>query len=172
MIAQLKERLIYIDGFNVMKNLPQLTGVKFRRGRKDFLAYVKKHRAELMMTGNIFIVFDGDERGGPKATSKSSNIRVIYSGYETADDWILRQLEKRAGNARITVVTDDQELSDRVQVHKARAVKAALFFNELLPASKRSQEEAEARKLTVQKKEEITEELMDLWCGDTEEEEW
>ncbi len=110
--------LLIIDGFNVLH-----AGILTGRDRANWwhvamqcrlVARVESYTAPT--SPDIWIIFDRRTNGHTEhedVTSSDSRIRIFYA--PSADDWIVTQVEGRAHEQAITVVTADRLLRERVR---------------------------------------------------------
>lgn len=106
--------LIFVDGYNVIKNVPGLAAserISLEAGRE---ALIQQMRARYRQTPHrVVIVFDGagdDESVYPIARMPRGQIVYTRSG-ETADSVIQRRAaEERAGGANVYICSDDSEV--------------------------------------------------------------
>jgi predicted RNA-binding protein with PIN domain len=127
----MSDRLIIIDGYNLIHRTPQLRpgeGRTLRESREklvNLLSWIMggEHVRHL-------VVFDGSDAGGPD--EKSDAIEVRYSRPpDKADDLIRRIVEEKVGRVdRVTVVTADLEVA-----RHARAMGADIALSDLFLAS-------------------------------------
>ena len=127
----MSDRLIILDGYNLILRAPQL-----RPGPDRTLRESRDKLVNLlawMMGGEhvrYVVVFDGAEGGG--RDEKSGNIEVTFSRPpKKADDVIRAMVEDQMGRVdRITVVTADLEVA-----RHARAMGADISLSDLFLAS-------------------------------------
>ena len=77
-----------------------------------------------------------DARGGkPLPPEELPGVAVVYAPANvSADDYIVRSLRNANHPARITVVTSDRELGERVKDAGARVMKASAFHHKMIDA--------------------------------------
>lgn len=78
------------------------------------------------------MVFDGEE-GPTPARFREKGIKVIFSGEESADDYIKRQVKRSKNPHKITVVTDDREIRDFVKLHGSKLLSTKEMKEILFP---------------------------------------
>ncbi len=105
-----------IDGYNLMKNDPELAmfirnGLEFAR---EGLIKRVEMAAGLKQARSITIVFDGNKNGQAVETrQRRGRIVIIFSKLgETADDIIKRLVAEHTTPAEVKVITRDWELKD------------------------------------------------------------
>lgn len=160
-----------LDGYNLVKQDAHLAVLKLEAGRNGLLKLIESRELQGSKTNTVTIVFDGQL--GASSERHESGIEVVFTSFETADDWIKRFVEEDKNPKRIVVVTDDREIR-----HYVRALGAALMgTREFLEGRGSRRREADAaRKLKrpqSDKKEissvvehKITTEFSKLWLKD------
>ena len=116
-----------VDGYNVIKQVTFLTGKKLRTGREGLIKFIERYRPHGSKRNDVTLVFDGKaEISSPKVDSE---VKVIFSRNESADDKIKRMVE-RAGNPRsIVVVSDDKQIIFYCRSLGARVLSVKEFLN-------------------------------------------
>jgi predicted RNA-binding protein with PIN domain len=142
-----------IDGYNALFALkPRLKGSA--RSREGFLLYLKTARPFGSLRNGVTVVFDGREGVVLNLERAYAPLRVVFSKRESADETIVRIVSKEKHPEQAIVVTDDRELSERVSMLGAKAVRVSDFFAPLFRKkqvsadSKPSPESAEGRTIT------------------------
>lgn len=104
-------RHFLIDGYNLLYALPIMPVGDWQAKRQTFLSLLKKQRPQ----GNnrATVVFDGQEGGFGK--DSRSDLEVVFTSGETADDWISRKVRETSNPRAMTVVTDDQGLRQMIR---------------------------------------------------------
>lgn len=115
---------ILVDGYNVIRRLPELRAVEraegLSAGREALCAHLRAYRRARGHA--ITVVFDG--AGGPGASSGGLTVRFSRAG-ETADAVIARLLE--AGGSGAVVVSSDTGVAAAARRAGAAAVTAEEF---------------------------------------------
>ena len=97
-----------IDGYNVVKQVHFLTGLKLRDGRDGLVRFIEQYRPQGSRRNQVTIVFDGsDEVDAPQIPS---SVRVLFSKRESADDKIKRMVETSRNPRCLIVVSDDKAI--------------------------------------------------------------
>lgn len=125
--AQAAERVLYIDGNNLMAHR------KVTKGREELAAKLAGIRP-----AKATIVFDG--RLGEEESETGSNPRVVITqggsedgvDRETADDWIERELAGASRDKQIEVVTADRNLRRIAHAAKVKTINPAKFWRRYL----------------------------------------
>ncbi len=121
--------MLIVDGYNLLHQLPSLKGKKIDRARDIMvrkLGEKRKHFQEML------VVFDGEE-GPTPARFREKGVKVIFSGEESADDYIKRQVKRAKSPGKITVVTDDREIRDFVRLHGSKLLSTKEMRSLLFP---------------------------------------
>jgi predicted RNA-binding protein with PIN domain len=113
-------RTLYIDAYNVLRKQPRLS--RLLRSHSD----AARRGLVAQVTGShpgvdVIVVFDG--RGEPIDAGR--RVRVVFTGGDSADAWIRRQIEKAANVKHTLVVSSDLEVA-----RHARAMGAAVQSSE------------------------------------------
>jgi len=153
-----------IDGYNVLKQMPEYTRQKLKKGRDGLIKYLGRKRPQGSPRNRTVVVFDGKGNDGeallPKYLVAKYNIEIMFSSGESADDAI-RKLVKSSSNPRdVYVVTNDRELRLSVKDYGARPVYVKDFIRRTDTGDKGRKPE---RKLTPSEQIEITEEMGKIW---------
>lgn len=121
--------VIIIDGYNLLKHLFPKEKGKLDKQRSQLireLGFYKAKKSEGIR--EIVLVFDGGEFGHASREIKSG-ITVIFSGRkESADDWIVRFVERNKGK-EMMLISRDKELVSRCHRHDVEAVNVADFYD-------------------------------------------
>jgi len=117
-------KLYYIlDGYNILKQVHHITGVKLTQGRESFIKFLIKGFSKQKMT----VVFDGFPRLEEKL-HKFSSIRIKFSRKKAADD-IIREIVKGSEiKSQLVVITDDRELRESLRRFRVKGEKVNEFF--------------------------------------------
>ena len=135
------ERLIIVDGYNVILRTPQLKpgdGRTLREARAKLLNLMSWAFAP----GDVqfIVVFDGADVAAPN--QRGGRIEVHYSRPpQKADDVIRELVEERVQKVeRLTVVTSDLEVARHARAMGADIALADLFVASVLPAASETPE--------------------------------
>ena len=128
-----EQRLIVVDGYNVIKRTPALApgeGRTLRESREKLLNLL----SWAIGTGDarFLVVFDGDDMGGPD--ERHARVEVRYSRPpQKADDLIRSIVEDQVDRVeRLTVVTSDLEVARHARAMGADVSLADLFITSAL----------------------------------------
>jgi len=98
-----------IDGYNVVKQVTFLSGKKLRTGREGLVRFIEQYSPQGSKRNEVTIVFDGQSE--VISPSMKTDIRVIFSRNESADDVIKRMIEKASSPGQYIVVSDDKAIA-------------------------------------------------------------
>ena len=119
-------RQVLLDGYNVLQQMPALSGLKLEDGRRGLVRFLEANRPQGSFRNSVTIVFDGkDDIWGDDSTSL---VRVLFSHGETADDQIKRMVKDAASPGEIVLVTDDRDLGYFCRTHGAQIWSVAQFL--------------------------------------------
>ena len=147
-----------IDGYNLIKQTAVLNKINLEDSREALIRFLKIRRPQ----GNnpVTVVFDGIEGGF--YCRDISNIEVIFSSHQSADDRIKRLVESSPNPKNMVVVTNDREIRSFAEDHRARIKKVEEFLAKLNPKDADPRSDAN-KTLSPQKASEITEEMKRVW---------
>ena len=150
-----------IDGHNITKHNAFTRNIKTRLDlRNALLPFIKNNHLTGSPKNAIIIVFDGY----PDAfcQSGSGSDEVIFSFDISADEKIIKLIEKSIRRKDTIVVTDDRELRFLARSLGVNVIGVEDFIRPKEKDGKRKKEEAETE-LTFTQKHDIDEELKKIW---------
>lgn len=130
-----------LDGYNflfrVMKHYKAV-----RQHQREMLLALNTWAVQLKL--DIMVVFDGRQKDPPEATrGHLADLEVVYTPeHQTADDYILEQLDFCSNPSLMTIVSSDRELAAKAKQRGAKAQSIEEFCSFL--SKKRSKKKAEA----------------------------
>ena|SRR3990167_8826682 len=147
-----------IDGYNLIKQTAVLNKINLEDSREALIRFLKIRRPQ----GNnpVTVVFDGIEGGF--YCRDISNIEVIFSSHQSADDRIKRMVERSPNPKNMVVVTNDREIRSFAEDHRAQIKKVEEFLAKFNPKSANPRSD-DNKALSPQKASEITEEMKRVW---------
>lgn len=147
-----------IDGYNLIKQTAVLNKINLEDSREALVRFLKIRRPQ----GNnpVTVVFDGIEGGF--YCRDISNIEVIFSSHQSADDRIKRMVERSPNPKNMVVVTNDREIRSFAEDHRAQIKKVEEFLAKFNPKSANPRSD-DNKALSPQKASEITEEMKRVW---------
>lgn len=158
-----------IDGYNVLKQIAYLSGKKLRRGREELIKHIEIYRPQGSIKNKVTIVFDGSPDVVPIKQRKSLVAEVIFTRGKTADERILKMIERSSNPKRMIVVTDDKELQFGAKALNANAVAVKDFIERSKRKGGKVHPKAyEKPPLGSEVNQEILEELKKVWLKENE----
>lgn len=124
------------------------------------LEAIKRNKLCGSLNNRVTVVFDG--YSGISDKNIETDIRVVFSRNESADERIRRIVENFGNPKNLIVISDDNEIKFFARAVGAKAVSVEDFFGAKLNSQvkKRVNEDLE---LNFSQKHKITEELKKLW---------
>jgi predicted RNA-binding protein with PIN domain len=147
-----------LDGYNIVHKIPSFRRSSAQESRDRLIRYLQTRRPQGSIKNKVTVVFDGttDVIDYPQG---SSSVNVVFSHSVTADDHIVRLVERSSNPKIVIVVSDDRELQQRARLLDARILSVADFFER----SKRDEAKRTKPFLTGKDLCEIEDELLDLF---------
>ncbi|OGS21791.1 MAG: hypothetical protein A2252_06595 [Elusimicrobia bacterium RIFOXYA2_FULL_39_19] len=153
-----------IDGYNVVKQIPEYMDIKLKDGREGLINILKYQRPQGNTRNKATIVFDGKGDDFLFSITKitGDNIDVMFSQNESADDHIQRMVKRSSKPGDIVVVTDDRDLRSSCKIHGAQLLYVKEFIK---PKQKYSVPAKNQPKQQISQKDELAldRELRKLW---------
>ncbi len=147
-----------LDGYNIINqvNFPR-TGLPDERLK--LIRFIEKFRPQGSRSNKVIIVFDGHKNvfsypGRPE-------LKIVFSGAESADEWIKGYIERVSRPRECIVITDDKEIKFFVRAVGAKVVPVQEFINKAKKKIKPVKEEKKT--LPYDKAYKITRELEKIW---------
>jgi len=137
----------YIDGYNFLFRITK-SYEAMRARQKELLAALNDWTVQFKL--NVTIVFDGRQKDPPEAVrGHLANLEVIYTPeHQTADDYILQEIEFSSTPSEETVVSSDRELTGKAKQRGARVQSIEDFFSFL--GGKQRKKKSPSSKTTFQ----------------------
>lgn len=153
-----------VDGYNVLKQLPDLEGRPLKNGRWGLIHYFEIYRPQGSIKNKVTIVFDGkSEVGLPSERQlKKSNLDVVFSQDETADEKIKKLVCRIPNPKQVIVVTDDRELKEAVKMYGVKVISVKEISRKKFPQPDEKIIRAKTT-LNIEEMEKITKELEKIW---------
>ncbi len=157
-----------LDGYNLIKQNERLAFLKLQDARDAFLARIKAQNLQGSAKNSVTVVFDGQMDTNRQCYSPA--IEVVYTGGETADEWIKRFVEDCQRPKNLVVVTDDKEIRCFVKSLGASIMGARAFLEGkdvfrrqlgFVPKSQKVQNEKKEISSVLEHK--ITSEMRRVW---------
>jgi len=104
--------LYLVDGYNVTRRDSATSALSLLEQREALVARLRVRGRDLLGTGRIVVVFDG-EGGLGLSTGGDVPVEIVYAHSRSADDEIVRIAG--AANDLVVVVSSDRELAARTK---------------------------------------------------------
>ncbi|OGX18672.1 MAG: hypothetical protein A3K83_00935 [Omnitrophica WOR_2 bacterium RBG_13_44_8b] len=152
--------LYVVDGYNFI-NHPAYNraNLGMRDERLQLADFIRRNRLTGSPKNKIILVFDGYPPN--QLPDHNDNIEIIFSRDVSADEKIIRLIEKSSNVKNIIVVSDDKQIKFIVKSLGARACGIDEFVN--AKKKLRPKEDTQNTKLTYTQMHEITQELKNIW---------
>lgn len=155
-----------IDGYNVLKQLPDLEGRPLKNGRAGLIRYFEIYRPQGSIKNKVTIVFDGKSEVNLPAQQKleKTNVEIIFSQDETADEKIKRMVSRLPNPKQVVVVTDDKELGQGVRLCGVKVVPVKeIARKKIHPPDEKTFKTKTT--LSEEESEKLTRELGEIWLN-------
>ncbi|MDP8234036.1 MAG: NYN domain-containing protein [Candidatus Saelkia tenebricola] len=148
-----------LDGYNILKKISQITDYKIKEDRDALVGFI--YRFHPQGKNKVVIIFDG--YGNEQI--KYATINVLFSKDISADDYIVKILEKKDKKNYYCVVSDDRELKSRARNLDAETLSVNDFLSPALRRMKTKVKRVSHEKINEYSKEarEINKELEEKW---------
>ena len=157
--------ILIIDGYNLLfarKSRSRETGQSnfLEKSRETLLLLIETAIPENLYQ-KITIVFDG--KTPSKSIRKSSPISIIFSGEEKADELVIKIAKEESHPRKVTVVTSDREIIERLKPMGVKIIRSQDFIQEYLQLSVNSQDKQHTPALSKRKLYGISPEEAEKW---------
>jgi len=131
----------YIDGYNFLFRVTK-SYKALRHHQKELLGALNSWITKMQF--DTVVVFDGRQKDPPEAVrSHLANLEVVYTPEgQTADDYILQEVEFSQNPSLLTIVSSDRELTGKARQRGAKTRTIEQFFS-FLKGDKKSTPEKE-----------------------------
>ena len=162
-------RHFLVDGYNVIRQIPNLDDKSLEDGRAWLIRFIQNNRPQGSHRNSATLVFDGQE--GISFPNFSMGVNVVFSRGESADDVIKRLVEDSPAPRDIVLVTDDRDLLHFCRTLGAESWSVAQFLAQgqktgarLRSGVARSRSpKAEGKTIPTVFEDKVNRELKDLW---------
>lgn len=159
--------LFLVDGYNVTRRDPATAALPLQDQREALAARLRVRGRELLGSGRIVIVFDGE--GGPGLSCGGEvPVEIVYAHQRSADDEIVRIASRSKGP--VAVVSSDRALGQRARERATVTVdvrEASTCFEAARGNRRKKARGSIARDAGLPRgANAITRELKDLWLSD------
>jgi predicted RNA-binding protein with PIN domain len=167
-----KNRIILLDGYNVIRRIPQLQRQDKRSldaGREMLARLCVDWKSRKPEISQLIIVFDGDSSvDALPGYQRGPGVKIVFTETgEKADSRILAIVRQSVPAAECTVVSDDGEVARGSKFLGAKAMSVSKFHDMLTARGKSSAQktppDAAKSSLSPTQEREITESLKKEW---------
>jgi hypothetical protein len=148
----------FIDAFNLLYKVRRLEDSQ--SPHNDLIRYIKANKLTGSFNNPVNLVFDGY---APTDLVSEPVFNVIFSGPRRADDVIKEKVSAFPNKKDLVVVSDDNEIRDHARLEGARAMHDTEFLEKAGRKRPARTAGGEEKQLDEHTKEEITEELKNIW---------
>lgn len=124
---------LIIDGYNLLFAWEELASLAERdmdRARRRLISQLATYATAKKVS--LTLVFDSKAQLCQETSPTSGRIKVVYSSPpETADDLIVRLVEKALPPGALTVVSSDHQVATRARQRGAKAISCSEFLRRL-----------------------------------------
>lgn len=119
----------FVDGYNFLFRLHQIVP-SLEETRNNLIKEINKKIRVLNLKTTI--VFDAAYQHDHDTRSHYDNLEIVYTAHgESADDYIISELETIKYPTQVTVVTSDKDLKRRAKSLRARTLTIEEFMSQL-----------------------------------------
>ena len=116
--------IVIIDGYNVLKMTHPALQVS-ERERTAFITSLARYGAITQHT--ILLVFDGGNSMWPE-TELYKTVSVVYSGYRSSADYVIKDLLERHSKKEVVLITTDRELNKYAEQFAIPSIESIDFY--------------------------------------------
>lgn len=122
-----------IDAYNLLFRSPRDKKKSLEENRRKLIHIINEQASLLHL--DITLVFDGEEEG---LTAHFDAVAIVYtSSHQTADDYILQQVQQLPYPANITVVSNDSGLIRSCRACRSHTMSLEAFMSTLVKKKKK-----------------------------------
>lgn len=121
-----------IDGYNLIKRNPQFAAKRLEEGRQALISFIERNRLQGSDRNSVTVIFDGQP--GMYGLPVYSQVRVVFTEYESADDLIKSMVQEAKSPKSMVVVTDDKQLYLYVRALGASVLSGGEFLRKYTSA--------------------------------------
>ena len=147
-----------LDGYNVISQT-RFSKPKLKDSRQTLIRFIEILRPQGSRQNKVTVVFDGKK--DMFSPPFRSEVKVVFSRNESADEWIKKYVEKTARPKNCVVVTDDKEIKFFVRALGAKVISVKDFTGNT--RKKFSPKIKEEKVLSSGEARKITKELEKIW---------
>jgi predicted RNA-binding protein with PIN domain len=149
-----------LDGYNVIKRIPELARLDLRSGRAALYHLIQSRSLQGSLRNKLTIVFDGKE--GIGSGNEGSGAKVIFSKGRSADEEIKEIIALAPRPATIVLVSDDRQLQLDCRALGAKRMTVGEFMGRA-GGKARARPPAESTSLSPSEEYKINAELRKIW---------
>ncbi|MBN4067493.1 NYN domain-containing protein, partial [Simkania negevensis] len=141
--------LYLIDGYNLLFSL-DLDERSLKESRCSLIDELNRKAKRLNL--DLVLIFDGLHHASDMARSHYDALEVVYtSAGESADDYIIDEIERREKGPSVVVVSSDNKLCRRAKVFGAASIGCSQFLSKLDRSLRKKKREVPKLQKVVQK---------------------
>lgn len=155
-----------IDGYNIIKHPLVAPEPKKTKDPCFFLIdLIRFNNLTGSPNNNVIIVFDGyPDRN--RIISRPQGIQIIFSGKQSADDYIRAIVERAGGGKNTVVVSDDKQIQLSARFFRAQVLGVEEFIRHKERKIKKAASIGLKPEITYAQMHSINMELRKLWLGE------
>lgn len=149
-----------VDGYNLMKQIPHILGKNLFRDREGFIRFLEEKRLFGSRNNRVIVIFDGKE--DVFVMKEYSEIKVIFTKGETADEKIKKMIEKSMDKKNLVVISNDNEIKYFAKIQGVKTMSAEEILAKIIRKKKEIEEDKKIVPETLEGIR-ITKELEKIW---------
>jgi predicted RNA-binding protein with PIN domain len=146
-----------IDGYNLVYKISKIKDSS--TPCSDLIFFIYKKKLTGSSNNEVWVIFDG---GQPPYQINNFQYKIRFSSQESADDLIIKKIERINNRKQTVVVTDDRQLAYRARFLGARSISV----DEFVSKTKKRKKKEETKDIEYSLQREITEELKKIWLDE------
>jgi uncharacterized protein len=120
----------FIDGYNFLFRLSEIE-TSLEKSREGIISFLQLHAGRKNL--DVTLIFDGADKEASSHFKSLGPLHIAYSAYkQSADNYILEQIDAASNPKSIVVVTSDKRLCRMVHAMQARTQSVENFIAFLL----------------------------------------
>ncbi|MEA3369635.1 MAG: NYN domain-containing protein [Candidatus Ratteibacteria bacterium] len=147
-----------LDGYNIIHQV-QFAGRQLKDERERLIRFIEIFRPQGSRKNKVTVVFDGKK--DIFSPPIRSEIKVVFTRNESADEWIKRFVEETIQPKQCLIVSDDKEIRFFVRALGAKVISVNEFVDKV--RKKIQPAKTGEMPLSSEKAREITKELERIW---------
>ena len=155
-----------LDGYNIIHKIQGLAERELDDQRMGLVHFVETRRPQGSWRNKVIIVFDGQP--GIVQRDHPSDISIVFSQGESADDKIKRMVADASDKKNVVVVTNDRDIQYAVRSSGAQVCSVEDFLRKgsaasLLKRNSKKSEDVSVKNISKNLESMITKELENIW---------